>query len=304
MSIAFNDERLNPKGDHMVVATAWDGQVRLIAVRTTEIVEEARRIHDMSPVSTIALGRLLTGTLLLGSDLKNEGDSLTIQLKAEGPIRGMTVVAEEDGTVRGDIIEPLAEIKVEEGVKPELKEAVGQGMLTVIRDIGMKEPYVGSVELLSGEIGEDLAYYLAASEQIRSVVALGVKLDRNGVRQAGGLLVQLMPGAGKEVEDYIEARAKGFPEVSYWLEEGFTPAQLQDLFMGDPEIQYLAAKPLSYACKCSRERMEANLITLGNDLVEMASDPKGVDLVCHFCRTEYHFTPEELQKLIDSGVRQ
>ncbi len=302
MSIAFNDERLNPKGDHMVVATAWDGQVRLIAVRTTEIVEEARRIHDMSPVSTIALGRLLTGTLLLGSDLKNEGDSLTIQLKAEGPIRGMTVVAEEDGTVRGDIIEPLAEIKVEEGVKPELKEAVGQGMLTVIRDIGMKEPYVGSVELLSGEIGEDLAYYLAASEQIRSVVALGVKLDRNGVRQAGGLLVQLMPGAGKE--DYIEARAKGFPEVSYWLEEGFTPAQLQDLFMGDPEIQYLAAKPLSYACKCSRERMEANLITLGNDLVEMASDPKGVDLVCHFCRTEYHFTSEELQKLIDSDVRQ
>ena len=261
MSIPWDDESLKPAGDHLVVGTAWDGQVRLIAVRTTELVEEARAIHDMSPVSTIALGRFLTGALLLGSDLKTPGDSLTLHLKAEGAIRGMTVIAEEDGSVRGDIMEPLAQIVVEEGVKPELKQAIGSGMLTVIRDLGLKEPYVGSVELLSGEIGEDLAYYLAHSEQIRSVVALGVKLDRNGVRHAGGLLVQLMPGAGKEVEDYIEVRAKGFPEISYWLEEGFTPAQIQDLFMGEPRIQYHRVKPLRYACDCSRERMARNPMT-------------------------------------------
>lgn len=298
MSIPWNDESLKPAGDHMVVGTAWDGQVRLISVRTTELVEEARAIHDMSPVSTIALGRFLTGALLLASDLKTEGDNLTLQLKSDGAIRGMTVVAEQDGSVRGDIMEPLAQIIVEEGVKPEIKQAVGKGMLTIIRDLGLKEAYVGSVELLSGEIGEDLAYYLATSEQIRSVVALGVKLDRNGVRQAGGLLVQLMPGAGKEVEDYIEVRAKGFPEISYWLEEGFTPAQIQDLFMGDPGIQYHGVKPLKYACNCNRERMERNLMTLGRgELGELMADPKGIDLVCHFCRTEYHFSPEEISKL-------
>ncbi len=296
MSIPWDDKSLKQEGDHLVVGTAWDGQVRLISVRSSRLVEEAREIHDMSPVSTIALGRLLTGALLLGNDLKNPGDNLTLHVRAEGAIRGMTVVAEENGSVRGDIMEPLATITVEEGVKPELKQAIGSGTLTVIRDMGLKEPYVGSVELLSGEIGEDLAYYLATSEQIRSVVALGVKLDRNGVRHAGGLLVQLMPGAGKEVEDYIEVRAKGFPEISYWLEEGFTPAQIQDLFMGDPNIRYLAVKPVKYACNCSRERMKRNLLTLGeNDLAELAADPKGIDLVCHFCHKEYHFDSDEIK---------
>lgn len=301
MSIPWNDESLKTDKDHMVVSTAWGGQVRLIAVRTTELVEEARRLHDLSPVSTIALGRLMTATLMLASDLKTEGDSLSVQLRCSGPIGGMTVVAEENGTVRADIINPLAQITVEEGKKPELKEAIGAGTLTVVRDLGMKKPYVGSVELLTGEIGEDIAYYLATSEQIRSVVAVGVKLDRNGVRHAGGLLVQLMPGAGKEVEDYIEVRAGGFPEVSYWLEEGFTPAQLQDLFMGDPEIQYLGVKPLEYRCNCSRERMEQNLLALSRgDIAELMEDPKGIELVCHFCRTEYRFSTDELRKLVGS----
>lgn len=301
MSIPWNDEVLKPDGDHMVVSTAWNGQVRLIAVRTTDLVEEARRIHDLSPVSTIALGRLMTGALMMASDLKTEGDNLSLQLRCEGDIRGMTVVAEENGSIRADIMNPHAQIVVEEDKKAELKQAVGQGSLTVIRDLGLKEPYVGSVELLSGEIGEDIAYYLATSEQIRSVVTVGVKLDRNGVRHAGGLLVQLMPGAGKEVEDYIEVRAAGFPEVSYWLEEGFTPAQLQDLFMGDPEIQYLGVKPLRYECNCSRERMERNIMTLGsNDLAELLEDPNGIELVCHFCRTEYLFSQDDLRQLIRS----
>lgn len=299
MSIPWNDESLKQERDHMVVGTAWNGQVRLISMQTTELVEEARRLHDLSPVSAIALGRLMTSTLMLASDLKTEGDTLSVQLRCDGPIGGMTVVAEENGTIRADIVNPHAQLIVEDDKKPELKQAVGEGSLTVIRDLGLKEPYVGSVELFSGEIGEDIAYYLATSEQIRSVVAVGVKLDRNGVRHAGGLLVQLLPGAGKEVEDYIEVRASGFPEISYWLEEGFTPAQLQDLFMGDPELQYLGVKPLSYECNCSRERMEKNLLTLGReDWAELLEDPNGIELVCHFCRTEYHFSPEELEQLI------
>ncbi len=302
MSIPWDDEVLARAGDHMVVGTAWDGQVRLISLRSTELVEEARRIHDLSPVSTIALGRLLSASLLLGADLKHEDDSLTVHLKSDGAISSMTVVVEEDGRVRGDILEPHAEIHAPEGETPRLGMAIGEGQLTVVRDLGLKEPYVGSVELLSGEIGEDVAYYLAVSEQIRSVVAVGVKLDQNGVRHAGALLVQLLPGAGKEVEDYIEVRAKGFPEISYWLEEGFTPAQLQDLFMGDPELQYLAVKPLSYSCNCSRERMTRNLMTLGTDeLGKLAEDPAGIDLICHFCKTVYHYDPEEIRALAEGS---
>lgn len=298
MAIEWNDERLQVSGDYRVVATAWNHQVRLIGVRTTEIVEEARKIHDCSPLSTIALGQMLTGALLLGTDLKTAGDNLSLQMRVDGLIRGMTVVAEEDGSVRGDIVEALAKADDTDAERTAMEQAVGSGMLTVVRDLGLKEPYVGSVELISGDIAENLSYYLAKSEQIRSVIALGVKLDRKGVRQAGGLMVQLLPNAGKEVEDYIEVRAKGFPELSYWLDEGFTPAQILDLFMGDPEIQYLDTKPLSYRCNCSRDRMERNLLALGSDqLDELRSDPKGIDLLCHFCRSEYHFSSEEIAAL-------
>jgi molecular chaperone Hsp33 len=208
----------------------------------------------------------------------------------------MTAVCDAKGHVRGYCHEPVVENTFHFPGKLDVGAAVGKGMLTVIRDMGMKEPYVGSVQLISGEIAEDFTYYLAASEQTPSIMSLGVLMNRDGVTHAGGFLVQLMPGAGEEMIEYLEKRAYGgFPDVTFLLSEGMSPEQILDLFLGDPEIQYLNTTPVGYECNCSRDKMERNLMTLGvAELKDLGKDEKGITLECHFCDQVYSFSREEL----------
>lgn len=286
--------------DYMVTATALGGKVRALAVRSTNLVKETLRIHGTSPVATAALGRLLTGALFIADTLKGDGDSMTLNIRSDGPIQGMTVVADSHGHVRGYCLEPVVETTYHRPGKLNVGAAVGKGKLTVVKDFGLKEPYVGQVELASGEIAEDLTYYLASSEQTPSIVSLGVGLDENGVTCAGGFMVQLLPGADEETISYLEQRVGGgFPDVTFLLQEGMNPEQILDMFLGDEKICFLQGAPVSYKCNCSRDRMERNLLAIGKeDLTSLAEDPNGIDLECHFCDQKYHFTQEDVKNLL------
>ncbi|HBP38588.1 MAG TPA: Hsp33 family molecular chaperone HslO [Clostridiales bacterium] len=290
-----------PAGDYIVRAIARQGTIRAFACRTTETCREAVRVHQLSPLASAALGRLMSGVLMLARDLKRAEDSITAIIHCQGPLQGLTVIGEGDATVRGLVSQPVVETRYIRPGKLDVGSAVGAGTLTIIRDLGLKEPYAGKVRLVSGEIAEDLTYYLAVSEQIPTAVSLGVSLDQQGVRLAGGLMVQLMPDAGDEAAAWLEQRVAGFPEISYLLGEGFNPHQILDLLLGDPEIRYLEVTPCAYACHCTRDRMERNLITLGrSELEKMAADPNGIQLECHFCNQHYHFSQAALQNLLQA----
>ncbi|MGI6333047.1 MAG: Hsp33 family molecular chaperone HslO [Saccharofermentanales bacterium] len=295
--------RKEPKGDYIVRATAYRGAVRAFACRTTALCREAVRLHQLSPVSAAALGRLMSGALMLAHDLKESHQSITAIVRGDGPMQGMTVVAQGDATVRGLVIQPVVETRYARPGKLDVGSAVGRGTLTIIRDLGLKEPYTGTVQLVSGEIAEDLTYYLATSEQTPSAVSLGVRMGPEGISQAGGLIVQLMPAAGESVAERLEQRVVGFPDVSSLMDEGFDPHQLLDLLLGDPEIQYLSTTPCSYACPCSTDRMRQNLTALGRaELTGLASDPDGIELQCHFCGQSYHFNQDQVQDLLDQAT--
>ncbi|MBP5417772.1 MAG: Hsp33 family molecular chaperone HslO [Clostridiales bacterium] len=289
--------------DYIVTATALSGKVRALAVRSTELVKEALRIHKTSPVATAALGRFLTGTLFVADTLKGEGDTITANIRSDGPLQGMTAVADSHGNVRGYCLEPVVETTYHRPGKLNVGAAVGSGKLTVVKDFGLKEPYVGQVELISGEIAEDFTYYFASSEQTPSIVSLGVSLDTNGVTCAGGFMVQLLPGADEETISYLEDRVNGgFPEVSFLLQEGMNPEKILDMFLGDKDICFLEGRKVAYKCNCSRDRMERNLMAIGKkDLTELSLDPNGIDLECHFCDQRYHFSQEDVKALISEG---
>lgn len=289
----------DPGGDYIVRATAMNNAVRAFACRTTDTCREAVRVHHLSPLAAAALGRLMTGVLLLTQDLKRTEDSITAIIRSDGPLQGLTVIGEGDATVRGLVRQPIVETSYLRPGKLDVGAAVGAGTLTIMRDLGLKEPYIGTIRLVSGEIAEDLAQYLAVSEQIPSVVSLGIKMNREGVYLAGGLMVQLMPDAGEEVTEWLEQRVAGFPDVTHLLEEGFNPHQLLDLLFGDPDIQYHTVTPCSYTCRCSRERMERNLFTLGRaELSSLASEPDGINLECHFCARQYQFSRQDLESML------
>ena len=292
-------------GDLIVSALAYHGQVRAFACRTIDLCREAQRLHGLSPMAAVALGRLMSGVLLMAEQgLKNDQDSITAIVRGDGPLQGMTVIGTGQQTVRGYCHQPVIETISKRPGKLDIGAAVGQGTLTIIKDLGLKEPYMGKVELISGEIAEDLTYYLASSEQTPSAVSLGVLVTADGINQAGGFLVQVMPDATPETLDHLEQRLAGFPEVSYLLQEGFTPAQILDLLFGDPDIQFFPPKPLRYACTCSRKRMEQNLIALGvREIHELSGDPEGINLECHFCNTHYRFSQAELQHLFTEMVQ-
>ena len=287
--------------DYIVTATALAGKVRALAIRSTNLVKEALRIHKTSPVATAALGRFLTGTLFLADTLKGDGDSLTVNIRSDGPLQGMTAVADSHGNVRGYCLEPVVETTYHRPGKLNVGAAVGNGKLTVVKDFGLKEPYVGQVELVSGEIAEDFTYYLASSEQTPSIVSLGVGIDANGVTCAGGFMVQLLPGADEETISYLENRVSGgFPDVTFLLTEGMNPEKILDMFLGDKDICFLAGRKVAYKCNCSRDRMERNLMAIGKkDLTELSQDPNGIDLECHFCDQKYHFSQEDVLGMLD-----
>lgn len=291
---------VDEKQDHLVRAVALKGHVKAVAIRTTGVCEKARSIHNTTNAATAALGRFITGSLLIAESLKNDTDTQTTIIRADGPMRGMTCVCDSRGNARAYPYEGDVETTYHRPGKINVGAAVGKnGSLTVIRDIGLKEPYSGSVELISGEIAEDFTYYLASSEQTPSVVALGVQIKDGHVINAGGMMIQMMPGFTDEDLDYVEKRANGgFPEITFLMEEGFSPAKILDLFMGDPEITYLNGYPVSFSCPCSRERMSDGLAAIGRaELYKMIKDNKDIETECHFCGTKYTFTPSDLQKI-------
>ncbi len=285
--------------DHLVTATSREGRVRCVAAWSTKTIQTACRCHDLSPLATIAMGRFGIGAQLMAATLKNPTDVMSMTLKCEGPLKGMVVVSDYQSNIRGYVQNEHADVPPGEDGKIHFREVVGAGTLTVVKDMGLKTPYSGTVKLISGEIAEDLAFYLMTSEQLPSVLATTVLLHQSGVYMAGGLLIQLMPGATAEDLSYIEQRASGFPELGFLMNEGFTPKQWIDLFMGDPNLHYLETHPIAFKCHCSEKRMTKNLLALGKaELEALAADPKGIDLHCHFCNRHYAFSQERIRELI------
>ena len=285
--------------DYLIRATALGGQLRAFFITDRDTVEYARRSHNTSPVVTAALGRLMTGALMMGADMKGEDDSVTLKIESEGPIRGLTVVADSRGDVRGFPIEPLVIIPANKLGKLDVGGAVGAGTLSVIKDMGLKEPYTGQVPLTSGEIAEDLTYYFAASEQIPSAIALGVLMNKeNTVRQAGGFMIQLMPGADEGTLEKLEQRLSAMKSVTSCLDEGMKPEDMMELLLSDMEPEIVGRLPVRFKCTCSKERMENAIISIGRtDLKSLIDEGEPVEAVCHFCNTKYRFEVSELKKL-------
>ena len=285
--------------DYLIRVTALGGQLRAFFITDRDTVEYARRSHNTSPVVTAALGRLMTGALMMGADMKGEDASVTLKIESEGPIRGLTVVADSRGDVRGFPIEPLVIIPANKLGKLDVGGAVGAGTLSVIKDMGLKEPYTGQVPLTSGEIAEDLTYYFAASEQIPSAIALGVLMNKeNTVRQAGGFMIQLMPGADEGTLEKLEQRLSVMKSVTSCLDEGMKPEDMMELLLSDMEPEIVGRLPVRFKCTCSKERMENAIISIGRtDLKSLIDEGEPVEAVCHFCNTKYRFEVSELRKL-------
>lgn len=286
--------------DYIVRGMAAEGQIRAFAAVTTQTVEEARQRHNTSPVATAALGRLLTAGAMMGAMMKGEKDVLTLQVKGDGPLEGITVTAGSQGRVKGYVGNPQVLIPANEKGKLDVAKAVGQGYLNVIKDMGMKEPYSGQTLLQTGEIAEDLTYYFATSEQVPSSVGLGVLMDRgNTVKQAGGFVVQLMPFASEEVISKLEENLKAITSVTALLDGGDTPQDLLVRLLGNLGLEFTDTLPVSFYCGCSKERVEKALISIGSkELKEMIREGKPVELNCHFCSTNYLFTIEELKEIL------
>ena len=262
-------------------------------------MEEARQRHGLWPTATAALGRAMTGAALLAATLKGE-EELTLQLVGDGPLGRVVVVASATGAVRGYVEHPEVHLPLKADGHLDVGGAVGQGELLVIRDLGLKEPYVGRVPLVSGEIGEDLAYYLAHSEQIPSAVALGVLVDVDGrARAAGGLMIQLMPGHREETVAAVEQAVQRLPALSRSIDGGRGPRQLAEEHLGALGIRWLAERPLRFACTCSRERFERGLVALGPEELRALLEEQGeAETVCRFCAAQYLFDREDLERLL------
>ena len=273
--------------DYIIRATAANDQIRAFATVTTEMVETAREHHNTSPVATAALGRLLTAGAMMGSMMKGEKDVLTLQIKAGGPLQGITVTADSQGNVKGYVGNPDVCIPANSKGKLDVAGAVGPGFLTVIKDMGLKEPYSGQVMLQTCEIAEDLTYYFATSEQVPSAVGLGVLMNKNNtVRQAGGFIVQLMPFAEEEVISRLEQNVQKINSVTNLLEEGHTPESLLEKVLEGFDIQINEKMDTRFHCNCSKERVAKALISIGRkELNEMIQEGKPIEMNCHFCNT-------------------
>ena len=286
--------------DYIIRAIAANDQIRAFAAVTTETVETARQDHNTSPVATAALGRLLTAGAMMGTMMKGDKDILTLQIKAGGPLEGITVTADSKGRVKGYVGNPDVCIPANSKGKLDVAGAVGVGFMNVIKDMGLKEPYVGQVALQTSEIAEDLTYYFATSEQVPSAVGLGVLMNKdNTVRQAGGFIVQLMPFAEEEVISRLEQNVQKINSVTNLLEEGHTPESLLEKVLEGFDIQINEKMDTRFHCNCSKERVAKALISIGRkELNEMIQEGKPIEMNCHFCNTNYNFTVEELKEIL------
>ena len=291
--------------DYYVRAVAANLQVRAFAATTRELVETARQAHNTSPVMTAALGRLLTGAVMMGATMKGDADVLTIKLEGDGPAGGLVVTADSHGNVKGYAHNPDVCIPAKPNHKLDVSGAIGKGSLQVIKDIGLKEPYVGKTELVSGEIAEDLTYYYALSEQTPSSVGLGVLMNKdNTVRQAGGILIQLMPDASEEVISALEERLAGITSITALLEDGLTPEQILERLLGDMELEITEKHPCAFKCNCSHDRVSKALVSIGRkELQSIIDDGEPIEVNCQFCNKAYKFDVDELKQLLDYAVR-
>lgn len=290
--------------DYISSAITHDGSIRVIAVDTTELVNEAQRLHQMSPVCCAALGRALTGASILGRMLKGYDDSVTLQINGGGPIGRVVAVSDGRSNVKGYVDNPLVELPLRADGKLDVGGAVGRdGMLSVIKDLNMKEPYVGQVPLVSGEIAEDLTQYFATSEQLPTAVALGVLVDRDyTVKAAGGFVIQLLPGAMEEDIERVEKAIAEIPAVTTLLSEGETPKSIVERLLAGYEIDYFEDMETKYLCDCGRERMARALISIGaKDLRQLIEEDGHAELKCHFCNSAYDFSKEELEELLKAA---
>ena len=287
--------------DYLVRGMSMDGFVKVVAIRSTQMVKRGAEIHGTTPNATAAFGRALTAASMMGNMQKVDNGSMTLQIRGGGPIGTITCVADPVGNVRGYVTEPKVPLIEKYPGKLDVGAVVGtDGTLTVIRDLQMKEPYIGSIELISGEIGDDVTAYFVQSEQTPTACALGVLVDTDcSVKVAGGYLIQLLPGAPDEVIDKLEAGIQRAGAVTKMLDAGLTPEDILGQVVGDLGVVFMETTEVSYKCYCDRERVEAALISLGKkEMEEIASEGKTFPVECQFCDTIYEFTPEDIRKLI------
>lgn len=287
--------------DRIIRAITSDGLVQAAAICSRDLTERARQIHKTLPVATAALGRALSGASLMGNALKGRGASLTLQIKGGGPLGTVLAVSDPEGNVRGYVTNPQVDLPLRADGKLDVGRAVGsEGTITVIKDLHMKEPYVGTVDLLGGEIAEDIAGYFVESEQIPTACALGVLVDRDqSVKSAGGYLIQLMPGAGEDTIAKVEGGVMAAGSVSAMLERDPDPEHMLRTVLSDFEVKILESDPVEYRCACSRERVERALISLGKgELESMLREQGGCELTCQFCDSVYKFTAQDLERIL------
>lgn len=290
--------------DYIIRATAGNGSIRAFAATTRNTVEKARQVHNTTPLASAALGRMLTAAAIMGTMLKGEKDLLTLQIRGDGPIQGIVVTADNNANVKGYVFEPNVELPPKYPGKLDVGSAVGSGYLSVIKDIGLKEPYVGKSELINGEIAEDLTYYFAKSEQIPSTVGLGVLVDIDThIKQAGGFIVQLLPDADEKMIQKLEQNLSEIDNVTNMLDKGMTPENILEKLLGNMDLNINEKLPVQFYCNCSRERVEKALISVGlEDLEKIYSEDKKASLHCHFCNEKYNFSEEDLKNLIEEAI--
>lgn len=285
--------------DYMVRATAASDQIRAFAVTSRDLVENARKLHNTSPIATAALGRLMSGTLMMGSMMENEKDLITVKIDGDGPLGGLLATANNKGEVKGYVNNGLVILPPNDAGHLNVGGAIGKGSFTVIRDMGMKDPYVGQVPLYTGEIAEDFTYYFAQSQQTPSSVGLGVLMNNeNTVREAGGFIVQLMPFADEAVISHLEENLRKLSSVTEILKEGKSPEQMLEIVLEGFDIKWNGTMPVSWRCNCSKDRVSRGLILLGKkELNDIIKDGKPIETKCHFCEKKYDFSIEELKAL-------
>lgn len=289
--------------DYIVRATAADGQIRAFAAYTKDVVEEARKRHNTSPTATVALGQLLTAGTMMGAMMKNDTDILTLQIRCDGPLGGLTVTADNQGNVKGYAVHPDVDVPVKNG-QINVADALDLGVLNVIKDMGLKEPYVGQTILETSEIAKDLTYYYMNSEQVPSSVGLGVLMNKdNTVKCAGGFIVQLMPFAEDTTIDKLEENLKNVTSVTELLDHGCTPEGLMEELLGNLGIEVLDTLPTQFHCNCSKERVEKAVASVGReDLQAMIDDGEDIEVKCDFCNSTYKYTVDELKEILkESG---
>ena len=291
--------------DYMIRGTAADSSIRFFAATTRDTVEYARKAHNTSPVVTAALGRLLTAGAMMGVMMKGDDDVLTLQIRGDGPLQGLTVTADSKGRVKGYPINPEVLIHANDKGKLDVAGAIGHGILNVIKDMGLKEPYVGQTILQTSEIAEDITFYFANSEQIPSSVGLGVLMNRdNTVRQAGGFIIQLMPFTDDKIIDRLEEKLGRIDSVTAMLDSGKTPEDIIEDILGDFGTEITDRIPTGFECNCSKERVRKALYSIDKkDIKEMIDEGRPINVECHFCNTSYEFKTEELQEIIEEGEK-